>query len=359
MGSFANPLARNSSVGVAGNQFFSALPGMQSQGDGNPSGVGTSPQFPNLFNNNLVTGGTLSLPTQNPYQVPQQTASGGPYNQPGASAFSWPSISGTHAVPPQYGTVANNFANWLTNQIGQGVTPYNLSTPLPTGGKSQPGQLTAGENPMLTQLQSFLSGKGGSTLPGASTLSNIANQGISALPEWQSMVAQMQQGMQTGEANLREQFAGMGDLAGSPFGTAMQQYQNQYGLDINSLLGQLQQTNILQGQIPVAQGLTGMESQMAPYLQSLNQQAIQNQYGEFVRTSPDYNPLVGNIQGMAGIYPPTVTSGQGVGTLGGLLGGAGGLMGGGASLISALGIGGGSAMGADATGAAIAGLMML
>ena len=68
-------------------------------------------------------------------------------------------------------------------------------------------------------------------MPGMSNLLNIANNGVSALPEWQSMVAAMGQNTAQNQANLQEQFAGMGDLAGSPFGTAMSNYMQQTNLD--------------------------------------------------------------------------------------------------------------------------------
>jgi hypothetical protein len=280
-------------------------------------------------------GGSGGSSSQNPYQVPSQSLPFNSYSGYGSqnSPFTWPSIGGTHAVPPQYAGLAGSFANMLGGQVGQGVSPYNLSVPLPTGGSTQPGQLTAGENPLLQQLQGYFSGQQ-SNAPGSNTLSTIANQGISALPEWQSMLAAMQQNIQQGQSNLAEQFAGLGGVAGTGFGNAMQQYNTQTALGENSLLGQLQQQNILQGQIPVAEGLQSQGQNLANTLQSLNQQAIQNQYGEFVRTSPQYNPLISNMQSMASIYPPTVTSGSGVGTLGGLLSGAGQ---GAGSILGALG----------------------
>ena len=111
-------------------------------------------------------------------------------------------------------------------------------------------------NPLLQQLMTMLSG-GNSSIPGGNTLNTIASQGISALPEWQQMVAAMQDPIAQQSANLKEQFASMGDLAGSPFASAMSNFGQQTALQQESLLGQLQQQNILQGQIPVSRGLAG------------------------------------------------------------------------------------------------------
>lgn len=262
----------------------------------------------------------------NPYQVPQQggTGAGQPGYYPwgaqdpsrsGAPAQGFTSIAGAQnlghgLVAPglQYGGLSQDFANYLMSQVGTGVSPFNLSTMLPTGGQTFPGQLTAPMNPLLSQLANFYSG-GTSTAPGANALSTIANQGISALPEWQSMIAAQQQNINQGAANLKEQMGYMGDIAGSPIANAMSQYYQQSQLGQNALLGQLQQQNILQGQIPVAQGLLGGAGQMAGGLQNLDQQAIQNMYNEFIRTSPQYNPMISNIQAMSSMYPPSTYTG--------------------------------------------------
>lgn len=333
------------SVGGGSNQFFSGLPGLP-----NPYGSGSGGARTGLgIGSSSGSGGGGG----NPYQVPSQSsnfsnATSPQYNQ---------TIHGGQTISPQYPGLSGDFVNWLMSQVGQGVMPFNLSTPLPTGGSTQPGQLTAGENPMLQQLVSLLSGgasniSGGGFLqslasggaPGSTeALNTIATQGINALPEWQSMIASQGQNIAQNQANLREQFAGMGALAGSPFGTAMSNYEQQTTKDQNALLAQLTQQNILQGQIPAAEfmggmqsgaasQLTGMGDQMSQYLQSLNQQAIQNQYGEFIRTSPQYNPVIGDIMGMSQTYPPTIQTGSGMGALGALLSGGGQLAGGIANL---------------------------
>jgi hypothetical protein len=337
----ANPLDRGmgpggTGPGGAGNQYFPSLPSMPGSGS-SPTGGGN----PGGFNFGTGSGG-LQLgfqPGSNPYQVP--TAPSGLVPNPPGSMASNQDIPGSHVVQQQYPGLGANFASWIQSQIGQGVTPFNLSTVLPTGGTTQTGQLTAPINPLLQQLMTMLSG-GNSSIPGGNALNTIASQGISALPQWQAMVAAMQDPIAQQTANLREQFSSMGALAGTPFGNAMSNFGQQTALQQESLLGQLTQQNILQGQIPVAQDLEGLAGNTAQYAQGLDQQAIQNMYSEFMRTQPQYNPLIQDMMGLTQQYPPTVQSQSGMGGLGALLSGLGGLGGGLAKLLPALGITGGS-----------------
>lgn len=291
MGSYARP---------GDNQYMSGGPSVPASNTSLSGGPGGGSPIPNPYSNN-------------PYQVP--AGGSGYFTGPGASSPShpWPDQKdysrdighGIVATGLQYPDLSQNFMNYLMSQIGQGMQPFNLGTPLPSGGASQPGQLSAGMNPLLTQLaQFFQTGQGGGA-PGLNTLSTIANNGISALPEWQSMIDAQQQNIHQNEANLKEQFGAMGNLAGSPFGTAMSNFEQQTTKDQNALLGQLQQTNILQGQIPVAQGLLAGGTQMAGGLQSLDQSAIDRMLQEFQRVSPQNNPMNQYIGAFGSLYPPT------------------------------------------------------
>jgi hypothetical protein len=249
-----------------------------------------------------------SPPANNPYQAPTQGSSA-PFqtNSPGGSLRGTDIGANNMATPQQYPWLGNDFATYLAGQIGQGMSPFNQATPLPTGGSTAPGQLTAPLNPMLQQLMQALQG-GQSSMPGANTLNTIASQGISALPEWQSMVQAQQQGIQQGQANLQEQFAGMGNLAGSPFGTAMSDYSQQTQKDQNALLGQLQQQNILQGQIPVAQGLQTAQTSMAGGLQQIDQNAIGQYLQQFQQDQSQNNPMNSMIGNYGALFPPTTKS---------------------------------------------------
>lgn len=269
------------------------------------------PSFPSMAPGYTASGGGGG---GNPYQVPSyggtmpsSTNQRWDPNQFGASMQSSSGNLGHGIIATglQYPGLSQDFANYLFSQVGQGMTPFNLGTPLPTGGTTQPGQLTAGLNPLLQQLMSFFTGKGGGSMPGANALSTIANQGISALPEWQAMVAAMQPNIEQNQAMMREQFAGMGGLAGTPFGTAESNFASQTALGQNALLAQLQQQNILQGQMPAAQYLQSQGQNLAGGLQALDQQAIQNMLQEFIRVAPQNNPMMPYLMGMSSMYPPT------------------------------------------------------
>jgi hypothetical protein len=297
---------------------------------GGGSGTSGSNQFTPYPMPSMSTPGNTNAPVKqimqwpgggnNPYQVPTQGPAGGQYYPWGSADPNYGGAakqgrttnpgsenigSGIVATGLQYGGLSQDFADYLMSQIGGGLTPFNLQTMLPTGGMTQPGQLTAGMNPLLSQLSNFfMTGQGGG-VPGLQQMGNIANNGISALPEWQSMIQAQQQNIQQNQANLKEQFGYMGNLAGSPAATGLSNYAQQTTADQNALLGQLQQQNILQGQIPLMQNLFGGAQQMAGGLQGLDQQAIQNMYQEFQRVSPQNNPLMQYIMGLSTLYPPT------------------------------------------------------
>jgi hypothetical protein len=269
------------------NQYFPMMPSMSSPSSPNTGmGGGGMPGTPG------GSGGTG-------FDMSQFNWSG--FNPAAQSGNFFNKGSGVASEPTQYPHLSQNWAEYLKSQMGQG-TPAN---------------------PLLQQLMQFFSG-GQSNMPGANTLSTIANQGISALPEWQSMIQAQQQNIGQNQANLREQFAGMGDLAGSPFGTAMSNFAQQTTLDENSLLAQLQQQNILQGQIPVAENLMGGANQMGMFGQSL---------------LPQNNPLNQFMEQMATTYGPMYQTKKGGGILGGLMPSIMGAAGGGI----AAGAGGGGA----------------
>ena len=269
------------------NQYFNQIPGMANPGQASsPTGGGNSPS------------------ASNPYQASPQ--SGGAYNQGGAGpADSSKNIgSGIVATGLQYPGLSASLAAYLESQMGQGMSPFNLSTQMPTGGATQPGQLTAGLNPLLQQLmQFFQTGQGGG--PGLSNLANIANNGVSALPEWQQMIAAQQQNIGQNQANLAEQFGFSGNLAGSPFGTAMSNYMQGTTAQQNALLGQLQQSNIQNIQMPAMESLFQGSQAMASGLQNYDQSAIDRMYQQFQTDSPQNNPLLQYQMGMSTLYPPT------------------------------------------------------
>lgn len=329
-------------------------------GDGGGSSnqfFGSMPSMPNMWNTPYKTmfdsgsNGWAGTPPTMPGVVPQQ-GQGAPSN-PGTSNYYGPGINsighGFYSQQPLDPTLTGYLAQYLQSQVGAGVSPFNLSAQLPTGGTTMPGQLSAPMNPLLQQLFSGYQG-GATNVPGFGTLSNIANNGIDALPEWQSMIAAQQQNIQQNQANLREQFGSMGALAGDPFGTAMSNYLQQTSKDQNALLGQLQQQNILQGQLPAAQSLMTGAQNMGGLAQGLDENSIQQLYNEFIRTSPQYNPMNQEIYGLSTTFNPILSKSYGTGATGGLLGNVG-------SLAGAAGAGlGASAGGAGVFGSILAGL---
>lgn len=224
-----------------------------------------------------------------------------------------------------------SFNQYLMNMIGQGASPYNLSSVLPsTGQATTPGQLTAPLTPTMQNLQDFLMGKsaGVSGVPGTSgPLSYV-------LPMWQSEVSAMNQPIQQQLANIKEQFGSMGALGSTEMATALANYGEQTALGEQSLLGQLTMQALPQ---------YGQQAQM---FQGLDQQAIQNMYNEFIRTRPEYSPLLQEQYGMSTTFPPMYSPKGGIGSA--LLGAAPGL-------ISDLAGGAGAGLAAAGGGAGLAG----
>jgi hypothetical protein len=205
---------------------------------------------------------------------------GGPWpTAPGKSAGTGLQ-GGAATVPSTDPYFTQLWQSILTGQAGQGVSPFDLSAILPsTGQTTAPGTLTAPENPILQALRQFYQTGQGGPLPGV-------------LPMWQSAMKAMQQPIQENLANLKEQFGSQGALGSSEMAQAMQNYLQGTTATEQSLLGQMS-----------LQALPGME-QFGGALQNLDQQAIQNMYQEFIRTQPQYNPLLSMENQLALSYPP-------------------------------------------------------
>jgi hypothetical protein len=172
--------------------------------------------------------------------------------------------------------------------MGQGATPFNLSAILPsTGEATAPGTLTAPDNPILKSLMEFYTKGTGGPLPGV-------------LPMWQSAMKSMEIPIEKQMANIKEQFGARGALGSSEMAQAMETFGAQTAADQESLLGQL-----------TLQALPGME-EAGMNQQSLDQKSIDNLVQEFIRTRPEYSPLLGEEFGFATSYPPTYSNQKGV-----------------------------------------------
>ena len=225
---------------------------------------------------------------------------------------------GQRSAPTLDPAITQAMADYLQGQIGQGVAPFDLSTTMPsTGQGTAPGTLTAPLDPAMQSLQDFFAGQGGGP-------TNFI------LPMWQSELTAMQQPIQEQLANLKEQYGSMGLTGSSAAATGLQDYTAQTAAEQQSLLG-----NLTMQALPMAQ-------QFAGGLQGYDQQAIQNMLQEFMRTSPQANPMLNAGYSMATTFPPLIGSGKGggvTGLLGALPGAVGAGLGaseGGAGLLSSI-----------------------
>jgi hypothetical protein len=173
-----------------------------------------------------------------------------------------------------------------------------------TGEATKPGTLTAPDNPILKSLMEFYTKGTGGPLPGV-------------LPMWNAEMKAMEIPIEKQMANIKEQFGARGALGSSEMANAMETFGAQTAADQEALLGQL-----------TLQALPGMES-AGMNQQSLDQKSIDNLVQEFIRTRPEYSPLLGEEFGFGTTFPPTYSNQKGVfgtGFLSGLGSGAASLI---------------------------------
>lgn len=270
---------------------------------GNPWASNQYASFPNMN------------PGQTPGVVPQQmNFSSTPfratdpwgYGTGGANALS----GGMETQPTMSPQFTQQWYQYLTSQLGQGVSPFNLSAIMPSSGAATvPGTLTAPMTGTLADLQQFLAG-GPSSIPGLNQLGEMAQTGdpINATPAWQAMVEAMQRQTDEGAANLREQFSFAGNLDSSPFGSAIGDYFNQDTLNKNALLGQMTQQSLesaMGRKLTAGQDMSQMGMQLGDLFQNLDQNSITALYNEFMRTSPQNNPLL-SFMGQGALSSPSM-----------------------------------------------------
>lgn len=232
-------------------------------------------------------------------------------------------------VSPLYPDFTNAFYNFLSQQMGKGATPFNLSAALPSAGgaPTAPGTLAAPLTDVNQMLENFYkTGSGGPT--GTDTLAGMASTGAptDVGPAWEAMKAAQQRTIAEQGANLREQFAFGGDLKSSPFGQAATDFYSQTAKDENALLTQAQQQaqEAAAGRkLSASSDLTSGASNMGQYLQGLDQASLQSTLAEFIRTQPEYAPYLNMLFGASTTFPPAMSGTVGVGGLGGALGSAG------------------------------------
>lgn len=283
-----------------------------------------------------------------------------------------------------------------------------------------PGAIQQAEN---GQLNPSLPGVLGTAMSGGltpqnSTVSQIAQTGdpTDQTAAWQSMIQAQQHNIQENEANLREQFGSTGNLKGSSFQTAANDFMSQTTKDQNTLLAQMQTqaseaaagrklqagqdllgASATGSQIALSAGQTAVQNQqfgtqtqvgaaqtdlntqvqnaqiqqqagqvqadlyktgsgealsagqteaqlaqqgsaqqlqtaqtvnaayddLGKVFQGMDQNAINSVLQEFIRTSPEYSPLLQYMYGFSTTFPPTVTDKYGIGASGGITQGIG------------------------------------
>ncbi len=330
-----------------GSSSFSLFPGpaRRDQSESLIPGLGSNQfmQFPNLVTpGNAPGGGGAVVPGTVP---PASGGLGFPSrglgpNQPAGyplQSYSQGLAGGVNTIGPLFPKFTSDLFQFLQQQMGRGATPFDLSSALPSGGTSGPGQLSAPATPVLKQLQDFYStGTGGPT--GTGTLADMAKTGlpINVLPEWQAMLEAMKRPEAEARANLREQFAFTGNLASSPFGRAEADFELQNVLQKQALLGGLESSALEAArgrQLSASESLQGAAQTFGQMMQGLDQDSINRLLAEFVRTRPEYSPYLNMLFAAATTFPPFATKNVGVGA-GSVLSGLGTLATGAADIIS-------------------------
>ena len=117
--------------------------------------------------------------------------------------------------------LTSSYTNFLKGEVGKGVPGYK-------------GNLSAPMNPAIQQMMTSV-GPGG-------TMRKMAETGspIDQTPQWKAAVAATQQNIGKNEANIREQMSVTGNLGGSPFGQALNDYMSQVTSSENAQLLQQQ-----------------------------------------------------------------------------------------------------------------------
>lgn len=238
------------------------------------------------------------------------------------------------------------FKEYLENQMGKGASPFDLSAALPTGGATAPGQMTAPMNQMFQDLMSFYQ-TGQSNTPGLSTLGQMSSTGmpVDQLPAWQAMVDAQKRNVDQGAESIREQMAFSGNLKSSPFGNALTDYFSQTKKDQNAMLldAQSKALEAARGrQVGTSEFLTAGMANLGQVFQDMDQGSIDRLLTEFIRTRPEYGPLLNAMFGLATTFPPVVGKNYGIGAGGALLGSAGGIASGVSDIINAIKNKGGS-----------------
>ena len=274
-----------------------------------------------------------------------------PSSNPFREAFTTPVSGGRYeAVAPFVPGLSSEFTGYLESQIGKGAQPYGLQAFQPTTGRTtQPGQLSADVNPMLHDLGQFVSGAAQDPSMGvqpaggtSETLDEMLRTGapISTMPQFEAIEKAMDRQYKQGRGDIRAQMAGLGLIAGTPHTGAQTDYALQAAREKTAIM-----TGLETGALESAQGrrmqALGISSdffglnqqqqrffvdqsrQIGEIFQGMDRAAIDRTMAEFLRTRPEYGPLLNLLYGLSTTFAPQLAQEEGLGSVGALLGNIG------------------------------------
>ncbi len=315
----------------------------------NPFGTPLVPETPNAPTRPETTNNRTPTTTIDPATGLPKTTVPGVAGNPLTPGPSEPRLtpgdadSQFYIVSPQDPQMQQNFFSWLKTNIGAGATPF-------------PEDLNASRDPLLSALYNFYSTGQGDT-PAAKAILQILNNPKATIPDiinqmaesglpvdrtqaWQAMVAAQQRNIDRTAADLRGQFAFSGNLAGTPFAQAMVDFYGQAAKDQNATLASWTAQSLeaargrqmSAGEMILNSGERGQDrlTSLGTFLansardlggifQGLSQQDIDRTLNEFVRTRPEYSPLLNLLFSASTTFPPTLQKRTGLGIGGALL----------------------------------------
>ncbi len=362
-------------------------------GGGAPQGQAPGGQ-PTVAGNPFANlGNPIQTTIQTPGQAdatPGQAASGFPSAPDQALAANAPNIGYLQNIAANAGNPINQTPAWQAmvaaqqRQIQEGqanldaqfdMSGGRFSTAYGTAAADYQNQAIANQNSLLAQMTAQAQENAANrNLSASGQLGNISQQSLGQLSaqDFQAEMLRMQQAY-----GAAQSLFGGGTQAASQLAT-----QGNQGADLMAQLGAQGAMGLLGGSLQGAQGLFGAEnlagltqvqqqlalqqmglgaasnlsqlwdqnlqtgSQLGGQQYGTAQSQINNLYQEFLRTQPEYSPLLGQMGQGAYAYPQMYYPYFKPSQLGSILGGLGGLLGGGSSLIPLLAglFGGGGGM---------------
>jgi len=115
-------------------------------------------------------------------------------------------------------------------------------------------------------------------------------------------------------------------MTSSPYGQAMTDYNLQAAREKAAMFGGMETTALESArgrQVQALNLLYPAAQKLGELFQGMDQAAINRTLAEFIRTQPEYGPLLNLIYGLATTFPPYLGKTSGIGATGAVLAGAG------------------------------------